>query len=123
MDMCCILFSGTVGLKPCWGKEYPEAEVLGISEPGEGRRHKEVGNASRFEFLLLLLLWAGGKGRREKSQNMELPREKLFQGKAGNVAVEKRGGKKRWVRTLEMSFLQPRAASVTHSSQGHESKN
>lgn len=81
-----------MGLKPCWGKEHPEAEVLGISKPGEGSRHKGVGNASRghrFSFLLLLFLWAGVKGRREKSQNMELQREKLFQGKVGNVAVEK----------------------------------
>lgn len=51
-----------------------------------------VGNASRghrFSFLLLLLLWAGVEGRREKNQDVELQREKLFQGTVGNVAVEK----------------------------------
>lgn len=110
-----------MGLKPCWGKEYPEAEVLGISKPGEGRRYKGVGNASRehsFSFLLLLLLWAGVKGRREKSQNTELQREKLFQ---GMWQWRNRGkSKKRWVRTLETRSLQPRAASVTDSSQGDE---
>lgn len=53
-------------------------------KPGEGRRHKEVGNAPRghrFSFLLLLLLWAGVKARRDQSENVELQREKLFPGK------------------------------------------
>lgn len=125
LDLCCISLSGTVGLKPCWGKQYPEAEVLGISKPGEGRRHRGVANASRghrFSFLLLLFLWAGVKGR-EKSK-CGAAKGQIVPGNSRECGSGETGRrKKRCVRTLEMRSLQPRAASATHSSQGDKMEN